>query len=64
MPQGAVLSTLLFNIMINDLWGAVKSAEFYTFADDIVLIIQGRKNLDLAIQELEDYSRKNDYVIN
>lgn len=54
VPQGAVLSPLLFNIYINDIPKANRDIKISQFADDIV-IWTSHKNPDLAGTNLQNY---------
>lgn len=65
VPQSAVLSPTLFNVMINDLWECMpRAAKVYAFADDIVIIVEGENLLNRVIAAFENYCTKKLLTIN
>ena len=63
VPQGGVLSPLLFNILMSDL-PKVDGVEFLEFADDIAIFSTGfdpnrvRENLEVGLKKLKDWTEK------
>ena len=53
VPQGAVLSPLLFNVMMQDM-PLDDDVQIYTFADDITLACSGSV-LDTVVEKMQTY---------
>ena len=65
--QGGILSPMLFSLYINDLAveldkiGEIKS---YFYADDLAMIIRGKRNINKALTIIEDWSKRNMMGVN
>ena len=65
VPQGAVLSPTLFALYINDLIEELNMDSIcYAFADDLVIVAKGTRELNLAIDKVENWSGMNGIDIN
>ena len=70
MPQGSVLGSLLFLIMINDIYLNLKSAECLLFADDTTIYCTDdnielvQKNLQSETTQLIDWLNANKLSLN
>lgn len=73
LKQGCVLSPVLFNIFINDLIDEVKALNvginvdeelicMLLNADDIVLIAESEKDLQLLLDVLKSWCNKKNYL--
>lgn len=52
VPQGSILSPLLFNVYVNDMAGYVASSKLFQYADDTV-IMSSHLNFDSALDTLQ-----------
>ena len=57
VPQGSVLSPLLFNLYVNDIVASVSSCRVFQYADDTV-VVSSHLNYDHALQLLSYDSMK------
>jgi len=66
VPQGGVLSPLLFNIYINDLIDSLSAKQLciLAYADDLLVYAKGIEALNTAISIAEDWSLANGIEIN
>ena len=70
VPQGSILSPVLFNVFINDLFLFIKEADLANFADDNTLYVS-KKNLAEVLELLEtecetaiNWFKENNMVVN
>jgi hypothetical protein len=66
VPQGSLISPILFNIFIDDLIRSLggKIFEVLAYADDIAVICMKESDLEMVIKELDLWAKKNKMVIN
>ena len=65
VPQGAVLSPVLFNLYIDDLIVKLNEhGEALAFADDIVIVTEGLLNMDRTIKIIDKWSHENLIKVN
>jgi hypothetical protein len=73
LPQGAVSSTFLFNIMINDLCKAIKDVcgvDVILYADDLAILVSGyemkelQTKMNCALKILHEWTKTNEMEIN
>ena len=71
VPQGSVMSPVLFNIHINDIESAIPERLFMNsskYADDCTLdesVSQGSTNhMQMALEAMQDWSTRNNMIIN
>jgi len=69
VPQGDHLSTLLFNIFINDLPDVNKNSEIFLFANDTKLLkiindTQDATDLQMDLNNLQNWCESNDLFLN
>ena len=64
VPQGSILSPLLFSIFLNDLLLLPTNVQIIAYADDLKLIGNAGQNLQIAINNVFAWAQKNDMEIN
>jgi hypothetical protein len=73
VPQGTVNIPMLFNILINDLPGALKTVpgiKVKMFADDVIIWVSGSDpakfegRMNLALQKLHNLVKENELTVN
>ena len=66
VPQGAILSPVLFNIFIDDLVNTLQTPKStaLAFADDIAVHTTDKMSLHSTIRAFEQWSRENGIAIN
>ena len=66
VPQGAVLSPLLFNVMINDLFPRLKSKDLTAlgYADDLAVVAMNYNAAHKAISTIKQWTTENGIEIN
>ncbi len=64
--QGSLISPILFNLFINDLFKESSSLflNLYAYADDIVFLVEGEQNLRSLITRIESWCELNSMTIN
>jgi hypothetical protein len=64
--QGSILSPFLFNLYINDLIKEIKKVAFevLAYADDIAIVCSCEKEINLAIDAVERWTKKNKLILN
>ena len=64
--QGSILSPFLFNLYINDLIAELKNVAFevLAYADDIAIICSCEKEINLAINTVERWTKENKLLLN
>ncbi|UYV65268.1 hypothetical protein LAZ67_3003760 [Cordylochernes scorpioides] len=71
LPQGSILSPLLFSINLNDMDSRItKYCDFALYADDIIIwsskrdLKEANKNVNKALKELQHFAEKMKLIIN
>ena len=70
VPQGSILGTLLFSIMINDIKFALQKSEIILYADDAVIYFSDRsasiiqKELNEEVNQVDTWGIDNKLIIN
>ncbi|UYV84791.1 hypothetical protein LAZ67_X003521 [Cordylochernes scorpioides] len=69
LPQGSILSPLLFSIYLNDMGSRItKYCDFALYADDIIIwsskrdLKEANKNVNKALKELQHFAEKMDLI--
>lgn len=57
IPQGSILSPLLFTLFVNDLCDHVKSPKIYLYADD-TLLVSTNTDFSRALADIQDDANK------
>ena len=72
VPQGSILSPLLFSLFINDLSSSLREAKFHFYADDLQIYLSGKRGnlgglaarVNLELAAILDWSEKNGLLLN
>lgn len=73
LPNGAVSSTTLFNVMINDFWKTLRNIDgidVILYADDLVILVTGiemnylQNVMNTALRKLNQWTVENEMVVN
>lgn len=70
VPQGSILGPLLFITCTNDIYSKLAEYEIFTYADDMQIVIEGKKakelgrKLETAIQKANEYYNNNSLLCN